>query len=308
MSRTSHPRSAILAIAGLAIVAAACGSPAATASPSAAPSATPAGSVAPSGAPAGSPWPSAATAPGLLLEVTTEGGFINPAATIGALPQLVVDTDGRIYTPGVSTGPSTPLIAPVDVRSTGAAGAAAILAAMRAAGLDKEGAGGIAADAGSTVFTAVIDGVTVVSRFGGGGPGPVNHGGAPGDSGAPGAAATALLAQLTDPTVAWGGSAGTPIPYAATAYRVWTAPSAPVDTGNGGPAVAWPLATGPADFGSPAAADLGVAGLRSGIVTGADAVALAAGLAGASPATPITSGGTTYRVWIRALFPDELGS
>ena len=180
---------------------------------------------------------------------------------------------------------------------------------MKTAGLDTEGSGGVAADAGSTVFTAVIDGVTVVSRFaGGGGPGPVNHGGgAPGDSGAPGAAAMALLAQLADPSVAWGGSSGNAIPYAARAYRVWTAPAA-ADAGTGGAPIAWPLSTGPTDFGSPAAADLGVTGLRSGIVIGKDATTLAGSLASAAPGTLVTAGGKTWQVWVRVVFPDELGS
>ena len=33
-----------------------------------------------------SPSPSAAAVPGLLLEVTTEGGFINPASRLGDVP------------------------------------------------------------------------------------------------------------------------------------------------------------------------------------------------------------------------------
>ena len=143
---------------------------------------------------------------GLLLEVTSEGGFINPSASIGALPRVVVETDGRIFTPASAPDGSQPLVPPVEVRDTGPGGAAAILAAIRAAGLDTERSGGMAADTGSTVFTAVIDGETIVSRFAAGGPGGpggpgvgarcARRAGAPAP---PGADAFALLARLTGP-------------------------------------------------------------------------------------------------------------
>lgn len=47
-------------------------------------------------------------------------------------------------------------------------------------------------------------------------------------------------------------------------------------------------------------------GLRSGVVTGADAAALASAFAAATPATTFTSGGLPYKLWVRPLFPDEL--
>ena len=306
MSRASRPRLLAVAAAFLAVILAACGSTAATASPSAAPSTAP--SVAPTATPAPSP---SVAAVAQLLEVHGEGGFINPAATIGSLSTIVVDSDGRIYTPGTPSDGSTPLVAPVDVRDVGAGGAAQILAAMKAAGLDKEASGGVVADAGSTVFTAEINGAAVVSRFAaGGGPGPVNHGGGGtgGDSGGPGAAAFALLAQLMDPTVTWGAASAPVATFAPTAYRVYTAPGAPADSGTGGSPVAWPLATGLADFGAAAAANFGVDGLRTGIVSGADATTLVTALKGASPTTAITSGGKSYTIWVRPVLPDELGS
>ena len=310
MFRASRSPFPAVAAVSFAVILAACGSTAATASPTAPPS--PAPSSAPSAAPTDSPVPSPSTAaaPVQLLEVHGEGGFINPAATIGSLPTIVVDADGRIYEQGTSTSATIPLITPVEVRDVGAAGAAQILAAMKAAGLDKASTGGVAADAGTTVYTATIDGATVVSRFAaGGGPGPVNHGGGTGgDSGGPGAAALALLTQLQDPTVTWGGASAPATAFAPTAYRIYTAPGAPADAANGGAPVAWPLATALADFGAPAAASFGVAGLRTGIVSGADAATLATALAAASPSTAITSGGSSFTIWVRPLLPDELGS
>ena len=142
-----------------------------------APSPTPAGagaSATPAPTAPASEVPSSGGPATLLFEVTTEGGFINPVATLSSVPAVVVDADGKIYTPGAAAGDGT-LVAPVEVRDVGPAGAAAILAAVRAAGLDREEAGsGIAADTGTTVFTAVIDGQQVVNRFvrsGAGGPG-----------------------------------------------------------------------------------------------------------------------------------------
>ena len=89
----------------------------------------------------------------------------------------LMDDDGRIYTPGAPAGETQPLVPPVDVRDVGATGAAAIRDAIATAGLDQEepGGGGIAADTGTTVFTALVDGNMVVNRFvaaGPGGPGP----------------------------------------------------------------------------------------------------------------------------------------
>ena len=266
------------------------------------------------------PSPSASpAAAGLLLEVTTEGGFINPSATIGALPLVVVDTDGRIFTPAAVPGTST-LVPAVDVRDTGAAGAAAIREAMRAAGLDVEGAGGgsggIVADAGTIVFTAVIDGVEVVNRVSGGGPGPIGGVGGPGRpgasgdgntaSGSPGPAAVALLGRLRDSSQAWGAAtAPTSTRLVPVAYRTWIAP---LPGGTAGAAsVAWPLTGDPSEFGTPAAADLGIAGLRTGIVAGADVAALDRALATAAPGTVLTAGDTVWQVWIRPLLPDEGG-
>ena len=314
-------RSTCLAVA-VAALAAACGGAPSTPSPTTAPSWTPIppGDVTGLGSPAPSaPTPSGSTAPtsaGLLLEVSNEGGFINPAASIGALPQVVVDGDGRIFLPAPPPDGSQPMVPPVRVRHTGPAGAAAILEAVRAAGLDTEGSGGVAADTGSTVFTAVIDGQTIVSRFAAGGPGgPGAPGGPgvpggpsgstpPGDSAAPGAAAFALLTRLTDPAETWGAAtAATAVSFTPDAYLVYVAPAG---AGAAVDAAAWPLAIAPDAFGAPAVADRGVTGLRSGLVTGAAARTLAAGLANVPAGGPVGSGGAAWSIWVRPVFPDEL--
>ena len=244
----------------------------------------------------------------MLLEVRSGGGFINPAAGIGALPTVVVDTAGRIYLPGQAADGSTPLIPIVTVRDTGATGAAAILAAAKAAGLvDGSGGGGVMADTGSTVFTLEVDGSEVITKVaaGGMGGGPGIHPGASGDaSAAPGAAALDFLAKLTDPATGWGGASAAPTTYAPTEYRVWVAPDA---AGTGGATAPWPLAADPASFGAPAAANLGVDGLRSGVVSGPDAVTLASALEKVLGGTDLRAKGTPYRVWIEPLLPVAVG-
>src|SRR4051812_24474190 len=110
---------------------AASGPPAsASGSPSTAPS--------PSNAPSVSPSASPSKAADLILEVASEGGFINPTANLAALPTVVVYRDGRILTVGVPPADLTdPLLPRVSVRDVGTTGADAIEAAIVAAGLDK---------------------------------------------------------------------------------------------------------------------------------------------------------------------------
>ena len=195
----------------------------------------------------------------LLLEVTNEGGFIAPSAHLGEMPSVVVDTAGNIYTADPNATTQT-LIPAVVVRDVGPNGAAQILAAMRAAGLDKAGSSGVAGDAGVTVFTAEIDGQEVVNRVAPGGPAGPGH---PGASPEP---AIALLNRLLDPTETWGAADVSIAAFTPTAYKVYVAPS----TGTGTTAD-WPLTTSLATFGSPSQPDFGVTGLRGGVVLGADA-------------------------------------
>ncbi len=278
--------------------------------------------------PDATPAPSAADGPGLLLEVESQGGFINPAASLSALPLVVVDDDGRIYTPAPPATGDQPLIPGVEVRDVGLPGVEAIISAVRAAGLDQaHDTDGVVADTGAIVFSVMNDGVATVSRFAradGGSSGAGGVGGHPGEPGMPGqsggpdqlsggaatpdptaAAAFALLAGLTDPKQPWGPSAGMPVAYLPGAYRVYAAPDSTTVGTELDPPPAWPLAVSLATFGVPAASDFGIAGLRSGIVAGSDATTLAAGLRAVVEGTAISSAGRSWQVWIRPLLPGE---
>jgi hypothetical protein len=241
--------------------------------------------------------------------VTTEGGFINPAANLAALPSVAVYSDGRILTPGpVDAIYPGPLLPPVTVRDVGATGAAAILAAIRQAGLDKPATGtpGIQADSGTNVFTVVVDGATTTSRFAGGQPG--QPGGPVASAGDERSAAMSLLARLVDPDETWGGPAAQPTPYVPTGYLVFVAPGGPASDPQASQSpVAWPLATPLAQFGAPAAADRGIAGLRQGTVLGADAATVGPILERATTLTAFTSGGSAFTLSVRPLLPDEVG-
>ncbi len=304
MSPSRSARAAVTAVAVLLFVAA-CGGASATPAPTATP-------IPPTPAPTASPVPAVTR----LLEVTAEGGFINPAGAIGALPTVVVDSDGRIYTAGTAADGSSPLIPIVSVRDTGAAGAAAILAAIKAAGLDKESTGGgPGADIGTNVFTVTLDGIEIVSHISGGGMGPGGPGapgggvGGPGASGTPAAAAMDLLAKLQDPATTWGATAAaTTATYSPVAYRVYLAPLDATSMSLPFTPIPWPLATAPDAFGSPAAANMGIDGLRSGVISGADAAAFAKAVAGAQRGTSFSVGKAIWQTWIRPLLPDELGS
>jgi len=295
----STPSLFVVALA--AVLLAGCGSstPSSSASP-------PTGTAAPSGSPRSSPTTSAA----LVLRATSEGGFIGPAATLAALPAVSVYADGRILTPAPQPAIAPgPLLPRVQVRDVGPAGEAAIVAALRAAGLDRQAGdqGGIAADTGSTVIAVTLDGKKVTTRFRGMGGGPRGPGGPGAASPDPEqAAALALLARLEDPNDTWGSPAAATTTLEPAGYRIFAAPGAPpADPATTTPTVAWPLPTPLASFGTPAPADRGIDGLRQGVALGADAATLAPILATASTATGFTSGGTTWTLYVRPLLPDE---
>ena len=53
--------------------------------------------------------------------------------------------------------------------------------------------------------------------------------------------------------------------------------------------------------------DRGIAGLRMGVVAGADAAKVGPLLAAATQLTAFTSAGESYTLFVRPLLPDELG-
>jgi hypothetical protein len=283
--------------------------PPASATGSSAPSAAPA-STAPSSQPSASPAPAPAS---VLLKVTSEGGFINPAATLNALPIVEVLSDGRILTPGaVAAIAPGPLLPTLDVRDTGAAGAAAILAAIQAAGLDQPAVAGpgIPGDSGTDIFSVTIDGQTTDTRLAGGGPGVGGPGG-PGLGGSadPGrVAAFGLLEKLLDPSETWGAGSAAHSTYVPAGYRVYVIPGAPsTDPATAQTPVAWPLSTALDAFGIAAVPDRGIGGLRQGVVLGADAATLGPIFAKATAETAFTSAGASWTLSVRPLLPDELG-
>jgi hypothetical protein len=285
---------------------------AASVSPTPSGSTGPTGSAAPMGSdhPIDSPAPSGLTG-ALILRVTTEGGFIGPAANLAAVPSVSVYADGRILTPGaVDAIYPGPLVPPVTIRDVGASGVQAIVAAIRAAGLDRASIGGpgISGDTGTTVFAVTLDGSTTTSRLalGGGAPGPGGPGG-PGASADPAtAAARDLLARLSDPSETWGAASAPQATLVPAGYLVYVAPGAPADQTVPQASVAWPLATPLAAFGAPAVPDRGIAGLRQGAVLGADVATLAPIVSRATSITPFTSGGSAFTLFVRPLLPDEV--
>jgi hypothetical protein len=89
-------------------------------------------------------------------------------------------------------------------------------------------------------------------------------------------------------------------------YRIFVAPGAPVTQIKVKP-IAWPLATPLDVFGTAAVPDRGIAGLRQGVALGDDAAKLEPLFKTATSATPFTSGGKNYTLFVRPLLPDELG-
>lgn len=261
-----------------------------------------------SASPSGAPSPSPATAV-LILRVTTEGGFVGPAANLNAIPPVSVYGDGRIMTPGaVDAIYPAPLLPVVAVRNVGAAGAAAIVAAIRNAGLDKPitALPGTPGDFGTTIFAVNVDGTVVTNRL-------VIGGGLPGRPGVESpdpvtAPAADLLARLEDPNETWGASSAPSTVLQPLGYRIFVAPGAPASDGtlSPQPAVAWPLATPLDQFGSAANPDRGIPGLRQGAVFGDDAGTLGPVLAAVSSQTPFMSAGMLYTLYARPLLPDEV--
>jgi len=299
------------AVAASVVIVVGCGS--ATPIGSSPPPSSPGAPARASNPPPSPPSASPSAAPvAVLLKVTTEGGFINPAATLNALPIVEVLSDGRILTPGaVDAIAPGPLLPTLDVRDTGAAGAAAILAAIKQAGLDQASTAGpgIPGDSGTDIFSVTIDGQTTETRLAGGGPGGPGGPGLGGSADPGRAAAFDLLNRLIDPAETWGAGSVTAVKYAPAGYRVYVIPGAPSsDPATAQQPVTWPLSTALDAFGTAAVPDRGIAGLRQGVVLGADAATLGPILARATLETAFTSGGRSYTLSVRPLLPDEAGS
>lgn len=268
------------------------------------------GAQPPSPSPVPTPEP---TSPGgrasLVIRVDNEGGLIAPAATLATLPIVAVFDDGRILQPAPVTliYPGR-LVPPLNVRTVGASGVAAIRSAIAKAGLDEASTaspGPGLPDAGTIVFTVVVDGREIVNRFAG----PLGGESLPpgqGGTDARRAAAVDLLGRLTDSLVTWGAPDVGEAPYDPPGYRVFVVPGPPPDRSLPQSPLAWPLATPLTAFGEAVEPDRGIAGLRVGDVVGSEADAVGPLFARANALTPFTSAGRTYTLHVRPLLPDEV--
>ncbi len=287
-------RASALVVGGLAVVACTTGT-------GASPGASAGGSPSPA-----SSSPSASS--DLVLRAAYEGGFIAPTARRSALPIVAVYADGRVVTEGaVPAIYPGPLVPPLVYRSVGPDGAKAILKAAEDAGLTGEDAvypGGPVADAPQTVITVVHDGTTTVSRFNALGIGPSPDPSSSDPTTRTQAAAIGLLDRLAAGDT-FGGTASDGGVLVPDGYRLFVTPGAPEasDPSLTRAAVAWPLATPLAAFGT--ADPTGGTGARIGEVVGADAATLRPVLEAASQITPFTSGGTPWTIVVRPLLPDE---
>lgn len=249
-----------------------------------------------------------------MLRVEQIGGFVTPTVTMVRLPSLSLFGDGRLITQGAQTEIyPQPALSPLLVQQLTEAGVQRILELARGAGLLGEDAsytqGGIA-DAPTTVFTVNADGghhVVQASALGiDHGPGP---GGVTGDQVAAVRALERFQGQLGDPAaVLPAGSVGDSRPYEPRALRLFVTPGDP-SSGSGPeePAVAWPLATPLAGFGTAVPDAGGLRAVRCGTTDGADLDQLMPSVRRATEISPWTSEGQTFGIAFRPLLPDESG-
>jgi len=257
----------------------------------------------PTAVPATSPSPGLAA--DLLLEVIDAGGLVPPEVPLTELPQVAIYADGRMITRGpmleIYPGPALPNL---QVTQLTPAGLARIVALAREAGLvgpDRTLRAQGIADAPATIFTAALDGSrhrTVAVALG-------SEGGLdlPAEDRAARAALLELEAQLWDIRSVPGAVVGDDRPYAWDQVRIVVSTSLPPTDGGIRPGVVgWPLEPGLAAFGE----DVG-AGLRCGVLAGADVATLRPALEQANELTRWRSGAVEYALLLRPLLPGESG-
>jgi hypothetical protein len=271
-----------------------------------------------SGGPSGvaSPPPGIAHLTGpndLVLRVEQVGGFVPPSVTLVRLPAVSLFGDGRLITEGAQTEIyPQPALPPLLVQQLSETGVQRILELARDAGLlgkDASYVQGGVADAPTTVFTVNADGghhVVQATALG------LDRG--PGSGGVSQGELAALRAlerfqgQLAVPgAVLPAGSVGDSHPYDPEALRLFVTRGTPSsDPGLDEPAVAWPLSTPLAEFGT-VVPDAGLGPVRCGTVDGADLDGLMPSVRRATQISPWTSDGDTFGIAFRPLLPDESG-
>ena len=282
-----------------------------------------AGSSGPSGTSGGIAHPTGADE--LVLRVEYQGGFVPYEFTLSSVPFWSLFGDGTLIVTGPQIEIHPPPALPNLLRtSITEEGVQAILEAARDAGLmdgDKDYGDMCIADAATTVFTTNANGSTsVVSAYaldvGVAGATGAEGSGAGGSTGAPAgtcgskedakarAALAGFQATLGD-LKSWlpKGSVGEETSFDPTEMRVYVLPyqgdpelpQEPMD---------WPLGTPLSGFGEPLANDPQT---RCGVVSGDEFEQVYAAGQTANQLTPWESDGTTYRLILRPLLPDERG-
>ena len=290
------------------LAAAAC---AGTAAVSPTPPATPTPPRSPATSPVASPrYPFPNDGSKLILRIATGGGFVAPAYLLTEVPEFALYGDGRIIVPGpAATIFPAPLLPNLLVMRVTPAEIQKILAAADGAGLLGPDASydavGIA-DAGTTVFTTVVDGkVHRISAYALSAGGDV--GGRPGGSPSVGAARAKLAqfwTQMSDPGTFLGRAVGDTEAYVPAGLRVFLSDAGPADpTQPAGQVVAWPLSTDPATTGQPTT----VQGTVCVALTGNDLSSFLSVASTANTGTVWTYRNARYGVGVRPLYPNETG-
>ena len=258
----------------------------------------------------------------VVVRISTGGGFVSPSYTITQLPQFSLMGDGRAITPGaIAEIYPGPAIAPLFAQQLSPDAVQAILSLAEADGLltpsrDFTDLGSVGiADAATTTITIVADGQThtfnlyALSELGQKKPDQMNQ--AEFDART---MAQDFVTKVGDLNWLPGGSAANPVPFVPAAVRVFVS-DYQADPNLSEPAIAWPLTTGPADFGDPMHGASGGGALntnsgspsRCGTVTGADLATLTPLIDHANQLSPWKNNDKEYGLLFRPLLPDESG-
>ena len=245
----------------------------------------------------------------LVIRVELVGGFIGPSALVTRYPIVSIYGDGTAIAEGpvpmIYPGPALPNLQAAHVSEAGLQGLLGLAVADGLLGPDASYNGMGVADAATTAFTVVANGVRhritayALSEA-------ANDAGLDAATAAARAGLRAFAAAVTDLRGTLGSSAvGGDTPYVYTGVALYVAPGAPAsgDSTLVETPIAWPFAMSLATFGEPAVGSLGAT--RCGVVTGSDLDTLRPLLARANQLTGWTSAGATYTITPRLLLPDE---
>ncbi len=237
----------------------------------------------------------------LILRIDVGGGFVPLPLHLRELPTFALYGDGRVVVPGpqieIYPGPALPNL---QVRTVSEAGAQAILAAARTAGLfgpDRHYDNNRIADAPTTTFTVVAEGARhVVSAYALGMEGP-------GDSYPSDRSALAAFQGKVSDLQSWlpKGSLGPEDQFHTDELRVYVMPYQPQQD-LPQPAKDWP---GGSFGGFLPVVDL--TGIRCGTVSGPALPAVLSAAGAANELTPWRADGRLWTLVFRPLLPDESG-